>query len=106
MVLELSSFQLMTMKKPRRRRRDESDAKPPGCAPGSGGVQRRQKEYPPYQGPADVAVLNYDNAVTRDYAGLTKAEVRFFSRSSRQGGGVYLEDGSFMTMPAAEKARS
>lgn len=39
-------------------------------------------------------VLNLDNAITRDFAGEAKADIRFFSRKEAVKTGVFLKDGT------------
>jgi UDP-N-acetylmuramoylalanine--D-glutamate ligase len=93
-VLELSSFQLMTMKK------SPWIAVVTNLTPNHLDMHRDLEEYVDakrnilrYQGAADIAVLNLDYGTTRGFAGGAGGEVRFFSRKSRVENGVFL-DGS------------
>ena len=93
-VLELSSFQLMTM------------AHSPGVAvvtnlaPNHLDMHRDMAEYVSakenifrHQGPGDTAVFNLDNDITRQQATLAPGKVRFFSRRQPVEEGVFLRDG-------------
>ncbi len=93
-VVELSSFQLMTM------------TKSPGIAvvtnvtPNHLDVHRDLDEYIDakrriikYQSPADLSVLNLDNDVTRDFACEAVGGVRYFSAKQPFDDGVFLLGG-------------
>ncbi len=93
-VLELSSFQLMTMKKT------------PGVAvitnlsPNHLDVHKDMDEYVDAkcnlfknQGKDDLLVLNYDNDLTRALANKAPGRVRMFSRQNRPENAVVLEQG-------------
>lgn len=95
-VLELSSFQLMTMQQP-----------PPiavvtNLAPNHLDVHKSMEEYVDakrnilrFQSPAGRAVLNWDNAFTRGFAADTPAAVRWFSfREEPEGDAVFYRDGA------------
>ncbi len=91
-VLELSSFQLMTMKQ------SPHIAVVTNLAPNHLDVHRDMEEYIDskrnifrHQGPDDVLVLNLDNDITRAFAGEAKGTVRFFSRQGKAESGVQLE---------------
>jgi UDP-N-acetylmuramoylalanine--D-glutamate ligase len=91
-VVELSSFQLMTMRK------SPWVAVVTNFTPNHLDVHRDMAEYAEakrnivlYQRPADIAVINLDNAATRGFAETAKGEVRFFSRKDRLENGVFLD---------------
>ncbi len=93
-VLELSSFQLMSM------RQSPHIAVVTNLAPNHLDVHRDMEEYIDakrrifrFQSPEDVLVLNLDNDITRSFAAESGAEVRFFSRLDRPVHGVWLENG-------------
>ncbi len=93
-VLELSSFQLMSM------RQSPHIAVVTNVAPNHLDVHRDMAEYVDakrnifrYQGPDDILVLNMDNEITRGFAGESAAQVRGFSRLGRVQHGVQLENG-------------
>ena len=90
-VLELSSFQLMTMKQ------SPHIAVVTNLAPNHLDVHRDMAEYIDakrnifrYQREEDILVLNLDNDITRSFAGEARGAVRFFSRQGRPGRGVWL----------------
>lgn len=94
-VLELSSFQLMTMKK------SPSVAVVTNITPNHLDMHRDMAEYVEakrnilrYQSASDTAVLNLDNDLTRGFAEGVMGETLFFSRKSRVDSGVFLEDGA------------
>ena len=90
-VLELSSFQLMTMTK-----------SPHICvvtnlSPNHLDMHKGMEEYVAskeniflHQSAGDVAVFNLDNDITREQSGRALGEVRMFSRRSTVENGVYL----------------
>jgi len=87
-VLELSSFQLMTMQA------SPQIAVVTNLAPNHLDVHKDMEEYVQakkniflHQGPDDLLVLNQDNAITRDFAPEARGSLRRFSRQER------LEDG-------------
>jgi UDP-N-acetylmuramoylalanine--D-glutamate ligase len=94
-VLELSSFQLMTMKK------TPSVAVITNLSPNHLDWHRDFEEYVEAkcnlfknQGKDDVLVLNYDNLPSRELAEKAPGQVRFFSRESLAlPGGVWLKNG-------------
>ena len=93
-MVELSSFQLMTME------RSADIAVVTNVAPNHLDVHKDMAEYVQakknvfeYQNETDKVVLNYDNDITRGFAADAKGTVEFFSRLARPENGVYLEDG-------------
>ena len=93
-VLELSSFQLMTMKK------SPWIALVTNLTPNHLDMHRDMEEYIEakrnimrYQGEEDTLILNYDDGITRGFAGAARGEVRYFSRKSRVENGTY-QDGN------------
>lgn len=91
-VVELSSFQLMTMKKSPR------IAVMTNLSPNHLDVHKSMEEYTEakknimlWQKSTDKLVLNLDNEVTCAIAKEAKGEVVFFSRKAQPGGGVYLK---------------
>ena len=95
-VLELSSFQLMTM------RQSPHIAAVTNLAPNHLDVHRSMEEYVDakrnilrFQGPGDRAVLNWDNDITRSFAKDAPAAVRWFSfREEPEGDAVFYRDGA------------
>ena len=90
-VLELSSFQLMTMD------RSPHIAVVTNLAPNHLDVHKDMAEYVAakenifrYQRPGDIAVFNQDNDITRQQAGRAVGTVRLFSRQSEPEEGVFL----------------
>ena len=93
-VVELSSFQLMTMK------RSADIAVVTNVAPNHLDVHQDMAEYVQakknvfeHQTKDGKVVLNFDNAITRGFAADAKGAVEFFSRQTRPENGVYLENG-------------
>ena len=94
-VLELSSFQLLTM-----------DCSPQiavvtNLAPNHLDVHTSMGEYIAakeniylHQGAEDKAVFNADNDITRGFAANARGKTVFFSRQERLDRGVYLRDGA------------
>lgn len=97
-VVELSSFQLMSMKK------SPQVAVITNISPNHLDVHKDMKEYIDakkniilYQNSFDRAVLNYDNNITHSLAKDTKAEVIFFSSSKKVDKGVWVDkDGNIV----------
>ena len=96
-VLELSSFQLISMKK------SPDIAIVTNLSPNHLDVHQTMDEYVDakrnivkYQKASDKAVLNNDNEYTRSYAKSTKAEIMFFSRNEDVENGVYLENNNII----------
>ena len=93
-VLELSSFQLMTM-----------DCSPDiavvtNLAPNHLDIHKSMEEYVAakenifrYQTEQDLAVFNYDNEITRQFSERSHGRLTFFSRKTQLSYGVYLKDG-------------
>ena len=93
-VLELSSFQLMTMK------RSPAIAVVTNLSPNHLDVHKSYQEYIEakenvflHQGKDGVTVFNADNADSQVSARKAPGEVRWFSRQGRVENGVFLEDG-------------
>ena len=91
-VLELSSFQLMTLKKSL----DISIVT--NISPNHLDVHKSYEEYInskknifKYQNKNGILVLNFDNEITRNFATEAKGEVRFFSTQESLENGVYLQ---------------
>ena len=94
-VLELSSFQLMTMEQ------SPHIAVVTNLSPNHLDYHHTMEEYVRakkniflHQGPEDRLILNYDNAPTRALARDAVCPVTFFSRQERLEEGVYLRDGA------------
>lgn len=90
-VLELSSFQLMTMT------RSPHIAVITNLAPNHLDVHKDMAEYVSakeniftHQSPEDIAVFNADNAITAEQSGRAVGGVRLFSRKSEPEEGVFL----------------
>ena len=93
-VVELSSFQLMTME------RSADIAVVTNVAPNHLDVHKDMAEYVQakknvfeHQNETGKVVLNCDNDITRTFAADAKGTVEFFSRRSRPENGVYLQSG-------------
>ena len=93
-VVELSSFQLMTME------RSADIAVVTNVAPNHLDVHKDMAEYVQAkknvfarQSEAGKVILNYDNAITRGFAADANGPVEYFSRQTKPENGVYLEDG-------------
>jgi len=93
-VAELSSFQLFTMK------RSPDIAVVTNVTPNHLDVHRDMEEYVEakrnilrWQDENGLAVLNYDNDVTRRMADIAKGRVEFFSRAGMDGDGIVISDG-------------
>ena len=102
-VLELSSFQLMTLRK------SPHIAVVTNLSPNHLDVHTSMDEYRQakenlflHQGPEDVAIFNYDNEETRTMAARAPGKQVFFSRSHMEEG-VFVEDG--MIIVSDEKGR-
>jgi len=94
-VVELSSFQLLTMKK------SPHIAVLTNLAPNHLDIHTDMKEYVDakanillYQTGADRAVCNWDNEITRELSGKTSGKVSYFTRVSEEipACGCYLRD--------------
>ena len=93
-VVELSSFQLMTMT------RSADVAVVTNLAPNHLDVHRDMAEYVAakenvylHQSAQGKLVVNMDNAITRGFAAKAKGQVSLFSRQSVPENGVYLQGG-------------
>ena len=96
-VLELSSFQLLTMKQ------SPSIAVVTNLAPNHLDVHKDMDEYVAakrnifaYQDACDKLVLNADNEITAGFAQEARGQVTLFSRKKTLDHGVYLKDGMVM----------
>ncbi|HHW49073.1 MAG TPA: UDP-N-acetylmuramoyl-L-alanine--D-glutamate ligase [Clostridiaceae bacterium] len=96
-VLELSSFQLHTMKK------SPDIAVITNITPNHLDVHKSMEEYIDakcnifrYQNSGGRLVLNYDNDITRSFAPLAKSEVIFFSSKNSLDIGSFLRDNSLV----------
>ena len=94
-VLELSSFQLMTMD------RSPDIAVVTNLAPNHLDVHKSMEEYVAakkniftHQGPEGLLVLNADNAITRGFAPEARGRVTLFSRREELERGVFVKDGA------------
>ena len=90
-VLELSSFQLMTMT------HSPHIAVVTNLAPNHLDMHKSMEEYVAakenifrYQSAGDVAVFNLDNAITREQGTRAPGHVRYFSRREEPADGVFL----------------
>ena len=104
-VVELSSFQLMSMKQ------SPQVAVVTNLSPNHLDYHHTMEEYTAakknvyrHQGPRDRAVFNYDNHITRSMAGEAPGQVCLFSRKERLEEGVYLRDGAiWLTNPMGSR---
>ena len=94
-VVELSSFQLMTMEQ------SPQIAVVTNLAPNHLDVHKSMSEYIAakeniftHQTPQDKAVFNYDNEITRDFGGHAVGRGMYFSRREVLEEGVYLDGGA------------
>lgn len=101
-VLELSSFQLMTME------RSPHIAVVTNLAPNHLDMHRDMAEYVAakenifrHQRPGDIAVFNADNAITAEQASRAVGRSRLFSRQSVQRDGVFLRGEDIVCRSAA-----
>lgn len=101
-VLELSSFQLMTME------RSPHIAVVTNLAPNHLDMHRDMAEYVAakenifrHQRPGDIAVFNADNAITAEQASRAVGRSRLFSRQSVQRDGVFLRGEDIVCCSAA-----
>ncbi len=97
-VLELSSFQLMTME------RSPEIAVVTNISPNHLDVHKDYAEYIAakenifaHQSAGNLAVFNADNAVTREEAGRAPGHVRLFSRREEVPEGVFLRGGDIVS---------
>lgn len=91
-VLELSSFQLMTLKK------SPNISVITNISPNHLDIHKDYREYIDskkniylHQQPDDVVILNYDNEITREFADTSKGRVRYFSTYTKLDDGVILD---------------
>ena len=105
-VVELSSFQLMTMD------RSPEIAVVTNLAPNHLDVHKSMEEYVEskqniyrHQNAGGLVVLNYDNDITRGFAADAVGEVTLFSRRTPLERGVYVEDGAVWVSNDAGKRR-
>lgn len=103
-VLELSSFQLMTLEK------SPNIAVVTNISPNHLDVHKSYEEYIDakknifkYQTEADITIINYDNEITRDFEDEISGNVRFFSTKSKLDDGVILEDNEIKIVKNKEK---
>ncbi len=94
-VLELSSFQLQTMKN------SPDIAVITNISPNHLDVHKSMAEYVNakknifyHQSKEDVLVLNYENEVTRSFAKEAIGDVRYFSHTQQLLSGAYVKDGA------------
>ena len=94
-VLELSSFQLMTMD------RSPNIAVVTNLAPNHLDVHKSMEEYIEakeniflHQSEQDLLVVNADNEITHGFAGEAQGRVAMFSRLSEPARGAFLRDGA------------
>lgn len=105
-VVELSSFQLMTMKK------SASTAVVTNVAPNHLDIHRDMEEYVDakrnvfaYQTSADRVVLNLDNDITRHFGREAEGHVFYFSKQPFTGDGVYLADGAIWASAGGKREK-
>lgn len=91
-VLELSSFQLMTMQK------SPNIAVITNISPNHLDIHKSYEEYInakrnifKYQSENDLLVLNYDNDITKEFAKKANSKVIFFSRKEKLDNGIILD---------------
>ena len=92
-VLELSSFQLMTMEQ------SPDIAVITNITPNHLDIHKSYEEYIEakanifkYQNENNVLVLNYDNQITKDFAKVANAKIRFFSSKEKLDNGFIYDD--------------
>ncbi|MPM20055.1 UDP-N-acetylmuramoylalanine--D-glutamate ligase [bioreactor metagenome] len=97
-VLELSSFQLMTMKK------SPHLAVVTNLAPNHLDIHKSMSEYIAakenifaHQTNQDKVVLNYDNEITKGFAAHAPGAVTFFSRKTELAEGICVKNGAIYT---------
>jgi len=96
-VLELSSFQLHTMKI------SPQISVITNLSPNHLDVHKSMEEYVEakkniflYQSKEDIVVLNYDNAITNSLYKDTKGKARYFSRIKELDSGVFIRNGTII----------
>ena len=97
-VLELSSFQLMTLKK------SPNISVVTNVSPNHLDIHKDYQEYIDskrniylHQTKDDLLIINYDNEITREFADTAKGNVRFFSTYTRLDNGVVLDQNIIKT---------
>ena len=100
-VLELSSFQLLTMHK------SPEIAVVTNLAPNHLNVHKGMEEYVQakaniflHQSAAHKVILNYDNEITRSFAKKANSQVVFFSRKNPEQGNVIVQNGKILMKDA------
>ncbi len=103
-VLELSSFQLHTM------RNRINTAVVTNLSPNHLDVHKSMQEYSDakkniflYQNKNDTAVLNYDNAITKGFASEVPGRVLLFSRTNAIDNGMMVSDGKIIYRTSGKK---
>ena len=103
-VLELSSFQLMTLRK------SPNISIVTNVSPNHLDVHKSYEEYIDakknvfkYQTNSDIVVLNYDNDITREFADEADGEIRFFSIKENLENGVILDNDEIVIVNNKEK---
>ncbi len=101
-VLELSSFQLMTM------RCSPHVAVVTNISPNHLDIHTDMAEYVTaktnifrFQSPADRLILNLDNSITRDFANISVGSVRWFSHTVQPAQGIFCQNGLILRKNAA-----
>ncbi len=103
-VLELSSFQLMTLKK------SPHIAVVTNISPNHLDIHKSYEEYIDakkniflYQNDDDVLVTNYDNDITKTFSEEVKGELRYFSTTEHLENGVILDNNVIKIMTNGEE---
>lgn len=93
-VLELSSFQLLTMNA------SPHIAVMTSMAPDHLDIHKSLDEYYnaktnifKYQNENDILVLNYDNEILKDYVNVAKGKCKLYSKNTKLENGIILDDG-------------
>lgn len=96
-VLELSSFQLLTMKD------SPNVAVITNISPNHLDIHKSMDEYIEakknifrYQEDTDILVLNHENDITRAFGGECRGKARYFSRISEIEAGTYVKNGAIL----------
>lgn len=96
-ILELSSFQLHTMKK------SPKVAVITNLSPNHLDVHKSMEEYIEakknifmFQGNTDKLILNFDNDITRGFSNECKGQVTYFSRTNSLNEGAQIKDGELV----------
>lgn len=92
-VLELSSFQLLTMQK------SPHIAVMTSMAPDHLDIHTSLEEYYEaktnifkYQNEEDILILNYDNPILKDYIGKAKGVVKLYTKDAKLDNGIMIDD--------------